>query len=99
MAALACVFLSLVYLRACVFVRVWCVVTRSLSLSLSLFHTPHICCRFISFMEFQMFEGLLCSPDAVNQLAFKLFDVGNVGNVSFGKTTSVCVGGGWCHIV
>ena len=32
-----------------------------------------------------MFEGLLCSPDAVNQVAFKLFDVGNSGTVTFGK--------------
>eukprot|EP00731_Ephydatia_muelleri_P033218 Em0026g38a len=37
----------------------------------------------ISFAEFRMFEGLLCSPDAINQVAFKLFDVGNLGTISF----------------
>ena len=39
--------------------------------------------KLISFTEFRMFEGLLCSPDAVNQVAFKLFDVGNSGTVTF----------------
>lgn len=35
-------------------------------------------------MEFRSFESLLCAPDAVNQLAFKLFDVENSGVISFG---------------
>ena len=47
--------------------------------------------RLISFTEFRMFEGLLCTPDAVNQLAFKLFDVENVGKISFGTVKRLCV--------
>lgn len=35
--------------------------------------------------EFRTFETLLCTPDAINQLAFKLFDTTNRGTVSFGK--------------
>ncbi len=42
-------------------------------------------CRLISFVEFRTFEALLCAPDAINQLAFKLFDLENKGSVSFGK--------------
>jgi Ca2+-binding EF-hand superfamily protein len=41
----------------------------------------------ISFVEFRSFESLLCSPDVINQLAFKLFDLENVGRVSFGNIT------------
>ena len=35
--------------------------------------------------EFRTFESLLCTPDAVSMLAFKLFDVDNKGQVCFGK--------------
>ena len=36
-------------------------------------------------MEFQSFESLLCSPDAIHQLAFRIFDLSNRGKVSFGE--------------
>ena len=29
-------------------------------------------CSLISFVEFQAFESLLCAPDAISQLSFKL---------------------------
>ena len=41
--------------------------------------------RLISFAEFRSFESLLCMPDAVNQLAFRLFDVENKGRITFGE--------------
>ena len=42
-------------------------------------------CRLISFVEFQAFESLLCAPDAISQLSFKLFDINKSGKVSYGK--------------
>jgi len=39
--------------------------------------------KLISFAEFRSFEGLLCTPDAVNRLAFQLFDVEKKGTISF----------------
>ena len=50
-------------------------------------------CRLISFVEFQAFESLLCAPDAISQLSFKLFDINKSGKVSYGKNyirTVVC---------
>lgn len=40
----------------------------------------------ISFAEFQAFEGLLCTPDALYKTAFQLFDRKGDGTVSYGKT-------------
>lgn len=40
---------------------------------------------FISFSEFQAFEGLLCVPDALYKTAFQLFDTNGNGLVAFGK--------------
>ncbi|XP_038046015.1 calcium-binding mitochondrial carrier protein Aralar1-like [Patiria miniata] len=37
----------------------------------------------ISFIEFQAFEALLCSPDALHMVAFQLFDTNGSGFVSF----------------
>ena len=45
------------------------------------------CCRLISFVEFQAFEALLCSPDAMYNLAFQLFDTNGSGTVTYGKNT------------
>lgn len=42
-------------------------------------------CSLISFVEFQAFESLLCAPDAMSQLSFKLFDVDKSGKVTYGK--------------
>lgn len=39
----------------------------------------------ISFAEFQAFEGLLCSPDALYKTAFQLFDIQGNGTVSYRK--------------
>lgn len=39
----------------------------------------------ISFAEFQAFEGLLCTPDALYKTAFQLFDRQGNGTVSYGK--------------
>lgn len=39
--------------------------------------------NLISFPEFQAFEGLLCLPDALYQLAFQLFDTKGTGLVTF----------------
>jgi len=44
---------------------------------------------FISFPEFQAFEGLLCLPDALYITAFQLFDVNGSGLVSFENFASV----------
>jgi len=52
-------------------------------------------CRLISLVEFQAFESLLCAPDAISQLSFKLFDVDKTGKVSYSKC--VCVNGGMCN--
>ncbi|XP_065883416.1 electrogenic aspartate/glutamate antiporter SLC25A12, mitochondrial-like isoform X2 [Dysidea avara] len=41
--------------------------------------------RLISLVEFQAFESLLCAPDAISQLSFKLFDVDKTGKVSYGN--------------
>lgn len=38
----------------------------------------------ISFSEFQAFEGLLCTPDALYRTAFQLFDRQGNGTVSYG---------------
>lgn len=38
----------------------------------------------ISFAEFQAFEGLLCTPDALYKTAFQLFDTKGDGTVSYG---------------
>lgn len=40
---------------------------------------------FISYPEFQAFEGQLCFPDALYQTAFQLFDANGNGVVSFGR--------------
>lgn len=45
---------------------------------------------FISFSEFQAFEGLLCVPDALYKTAFQLFDTNGNGLVAFGKGIIVC---------
>ena len=39
---------------------------------------------FISFPEFQAFEGLLCTPDALYKTAFQLFDTKGNGTVTYG---------------
>ena len=39
----------------------------------------------ISFSEFQAFEGLLCTPDALYKTAFQLFDRKGNGTVQFGE--------------
>lgn len=39
----------------------------------------------ISFSEFQAFEGLLCTPDALYKTAFQLFDRQGNGTVSYCK--------------
>jgi len=44
---------------------------------------------YISFPEFQAFEGLLCSPDALYQIAFQLFDTKGTGVVSFDEFVEV----------
>ena len=46
-------------------------------------------CRLISFSEFRTFESLLCTPDVISQLAFKLFDADNKGAISFGKMRGI----------
>ncbi|XP_035657554.1 calcium-binding mitochondrial carrier protein Aralar1-like isoform X2 [Branchiostoma floridae] len=43
----------------------------------------------ISFVEFQAFESLLCSPDALYLLAFQLFDSNGNGFVSYDEFKSV----------
>ena len=42
----------------------------------------------ISFSEFQAFEGLLCTPDALYKTAFQLFDRQGNGTVSYSKWNS-----------
>ena len=49
-------------------------------------HLLFCVCSLISFVEFQAFESLLCAPDAISQLSFKLFDVDQSGKVSYGKS-------------
>nr|XP_022908290.1 calcium-binding mitochondrial carrier protein Aralar1 isoform X1 [Onthophagus taurus] len=44
---------------------------------------------FISYSEFQAFEGLLCYPDALYKTAFQLFDVNGNGMVSFSEFVEV----------
>lgn len=39
----------------------------------------------ISFAEFQAFEGLLCTPDALYKTAFQLFDTNGNGNVNYNE--------------
>lgn len=39
----------------------------------------------ISFAEFQAFEGLLCTPDALYKTAFLLFDTKGNGTVTYGN--------------
>ena len=41
--------------------------------------------RLISFQEFQAFESVLCSPDALFLVAFQLFDKTGTGSISFGR--------------
>ncbi|XP_022211011.2 calcium-binding mitochondrial carrier protein Aralar1 isoform X1 [Drosophila obscura] len=43
----------------------------------------------ISFSEFQAFEGLLCTPDALYRTAFQLFDRQGNGNVSYSDFADV----------
>lgn len=43
----------------------------------------------ISFLEFQAFESLLCSPDALYKIAFQLFDTNGSGQISFGEFSEV----------
>ncbi|CAH1775700.1 unnamed protein product [Owenia fusiformis] len=44
---------------------------------------------FISFDEFQAFEALLCSPDAMYALAFALFDTNGSGFVTYDEFQSI----------
>ncbi|XP_049842581.1 calcium-binding mitochondrial carrier protein Aralar1 isoform X1 [Schistocerca gregaria] len=44
---------------------------------------------FISFPEFQAFEGLLCVPDALYKTAFQLFDTNGNGMVTFDEFVEV----------
>ncbi|XP_050664081.1 calcium-binding mitochondrial carrier protein Aralar1 isoform X1 [Leptidea sinapis] len=44
---------------------------------------------FISFSEFQAFEGLLCVPDALYKTAFQLFDTNGNGLVAFEEFADV----------
>ncbi|KAI4460066.1 mitochondrial 2-oxodicarboxylate carrier 1-related [Holotrichia oblita] len=44
---------------------------------------------YISYSEFQAFEGLLCYPDALYKTAFQLFDVNGNGLVSFSEFVEV----------
>nr|AAL68185.1 GH07418p [Drosophila melanogaster] len=43
----------------------------------------------ISFSEFQAFEGLLCTPDALYRTAFQLFDRKGNGTVSYADFADV----------
>lgn len=43
----------------------------------------------ISFAEFQAFEGLLCTPDALYKTAFQLFDTNGNGSVTYGEFCQV----------
>ncbi|XP_071943559.1 electrogenic aspartate/glutamate antiporter SLC25A12, mitochondrial-like [Antedon mediterranea] len=43
----------------------------------------------VSFIEFQAFEALLCSPDALHMVAFQLFDTNGSGFVSFDEFKNV----------
>ncbi|KAF6020616.1 SLC25A12 [Bugula neritina] len=42
-----------------------------------------LCTGYINFDEFQHFEGLLCQPDALYRVAFKIFDRNATGVLSF----------------
>ncbi|XP_076068969.1 calcium-binding mitochondrial carrier protein aralar1 isoform X2 [Oratosquilla oratoria] len=44
---------------------------------------------YISFAEFQAFEGLLCVPDALYKTAFQLFDTRGTGMVTFEEFVEV----------
>lgn len=44
---------------------------------------------YISYPEFQAFEGMLCFPDALYKTAFQLFDTNGNGMVSFGKCLNI----------
>lgn len=43
----------------------------------------------ISFAEFQAFEGLLCTPDALYKTAFQLFDTNGNGTVNYNEFCQV----------
>lgn len=43
----------------------------------------------ISFAEFQAFEGLLCTPDALYKTAFQLFDTNGNGTVNYDEFCQV----------
>lgn len=43
----------------------------------------------ISFSEFQAFEGLLCTPDALYKTAFQLFDTKGNGTVTYSEFVDV----------
>lgn len=43
----------------------------------------------ISFAEFQAFEGLLCTPDALYKTAFQLFDTNGNGSVTYNEFCQV----------
>lgn len=45
--------------------------------------------KLISFSEFRAFESLLCTPDAINRLAFNLFDTQKDGRIKFDNFKSV----------
>ena len=47
----------------------------------------NVCCRLISFVEFQAFEAMLCTPDAMYALAFQIFDTNSSGYVTYGEVT------------
>ncbi len=41
-------------------------------------------CRLISFAEFQAFEAMLCTPDAMYALSFLIFDTNGSGYITYG---------------
>jgi len=47
--------------------------------------------RYINFDEFQHFEGLLCQPDALYRVAFKIFDRNATGVLSFGNLSQTAI--------
>lgn len=55
----------------------------------------------ISFAEFQAFEGLLCTPDALYKTAFQLFDTKGDGTVSYGECLAAIMSDNTrvCHVM
>lgn len=44
---------------------------------------------YISFADFRAFEGLLCLPDAMYKIAFRMFDLKGTGVVSYSKFNKI----------